>query len=129
MGSKRPVYLNLLKISLPLPGLSSICHRVSGVFMLLSIPLMAYLFALSIESEEGFNYVALITDNNFFLALWLWGFLMSMIYHIYSGVRHLLMDLHFFEELHSSRLSAFLVFVFFAVEALVVSFWFWGWLS
>lgn len=126
MGLKRPVYLDLFKISLPLPGLSSICHRVSGVFMLLSIPFMAYMFALSIESEESFLYVANITQHNLFFALWMWGFLMAITYHIYSGVRHLLMDLHFFEELHTSRMSSSVVFILFAVEAIVASLWFWG---
>ena len=28
----RPVYLNLVRIRLPLPGIVSILHRVSGVF-------------------------------------------------------------------------------------------------
>lgn len=126
MSSKRPVYLDLHRISLPIPGLSSICHRVSGVFMLISIPFMAYLFTLSLESEQSFLYVYHITQHNLFFALWLWGFILAITYHIYSGVRHLLMDMHFFEELHTSRASAFAVFILFAIEAVLFSLWFWG---
>ena len=126
MGLKRPVYLDLFKITLPLPGLSSICHRVSGVFMLTSLPLIAYLFILSVQNEEGFLYVSHITENSFFCALWLWAFLMALTYHVYSGIRHLLMDLHFFEELHTARISALIVFILFAIEALLGTLWFWG---
>ncbi|MEJ2620711.1 MAG: succinate dehydrogenase, cytochrome b556 subunit, partial [Candidatus Thiodiazotropha sp.] len=36
----RPVFLNLLKIRLPIAGIMSIIHRATGVVMVLSIPLL-----------------------------------------------------------------------------------------
>ncbi len=42
MLKQRPVYLNLVRIRLPLPGIVSILHRVSGALLfLVGIPLAA----------------------------------------------------------------------------------------
>jgi len=48
MTDKRPVYLNLLKIRLPVTGMVSFAHRVSGVLLFLFIPYAVYLFDLSL---------------------------------------------------------------------------------
>jgi succinate dehydrogenase / fumarate reductase cytochrome b subunit len=53
--SKPPIYLNLLKIQLPIAGISSITHRVSavGIFVLL-FPFLS-LLVLAVSSEPGFE--------------------------------------------------------------------------
>ena len=48
-------FLNLLQIELPPGGIASIAHRISGVLMFLSIPLLAWLFGLSLQSEQGWR--------------------------------------------------------------------------
>lgn len=126
MPFKRPIYLDLLKITLPITGLSSICHRLSGIFLLLSLPLLSYCFVLSIDSAQGFLYIAQITQNSLCIAFWLWSCVIAITYHLYSGIRHLLMDLHFFEDLKTARFSAWVVFILFFIEALGFSLWFWG---
>ena len=54
MNDPRPVYLNLLKIKLPLTGIVSFAHRISGVLLFLALPFAVYLLDLSIESEQSF---------------------------------------------------------------------------
>ena len=49
MARPRPKYLNLLQIRLPLPGLVSILHRVSGAALFLLLPFLLMLFELSLE--------------------------------------------------------------------------------
>ena len=49
----RPVFLNLVKIRLPIAGVMSIIHRVSGVVMVASIPLVIYLLDLSLSGAAG----------------------------------------------------------------------------
>ena len=41
MAARRPVYLNLFKIRLPLPGVVSIMHRASGAALSLAVVLSA----------------------------------------------------------------------------------------
>ena len=45
----KPVFLNLMQIRLPVAGVMSIIHRVTGVVMVLSIPLLLYLLDLSLS--------------------------------------------------------------------------------
>ena len=54
MTDKRPIYLNLFKIRLPLAGVVSFAHRISGVILFLALPFAVYLLDLSIESEQSF---------------------------------------------------------------------------
>ena len=49
---QRPVFLNLLQIRLPLGGVLSILHRVSGVLLVLAIPIFVYFLQLLGGDEE-----------------------------------------------------------------------------
>ncbi|MDR2030827.1 MAG: succinate dehydrogenase, cytochrome b556 subunit, partial [Azoarcus sp.] len=40
---QRPKYLNVVRIRLPLPGIVSILHRVSGAGLFLLLPFLLYL--------------------------------------------------------------------------------------
>ena len=51
---KRPVYLNLVAIRLPLPGFVSILHRISGAFLFLAVVWLLFLLDRSLASESGF---------------------------------------------------------------------------
>jgi succinate dehydrogenase / fumarate reductase cytochrome b subunit len=44
--------------------------------------------------------------DGFFVKLILWGILTALAYHIVGGIRHLIMDLGYFEELESGALTA-----------------------
>ena len=51
----RPVYLNLVAIRLPIPGIVSFLHRVSGaVLFLFAIPLVLLAVQASLASPESF---------------------------------------------------------------------------
>src|SRR5256885_5233218 len=51
---KRPLWYNLSPLNLPLPGLVSILHRVSGVVLFLGLIAFLYLLDLSLASESGY---------------------------------------------------------------------------
>ncbi len=67
MSDHRPVYLNLLKIRLPVPGIVSFAHRITGVLLFLALPFAVYLLDLSIESQQSFARVQQILDQPFML--------------------------------------------------------------
>ena len=110
MSVKKPApkFLNLLVIKLPPSGIVSIAHCVSGVLMFVSIPVIAYLFALSLESQQGFQQVRawLASPPALVLTVLLvWSFS----HHLLAGIRHLLLDIDVGVERSQARASAWVV--------------------
>ena len=108
MTEQRPVYLNLLKIRLPLPGIISFAHRITGFILFLSLPFAVYLLDLSIESEQSFAEVQQLLKQPVMLfvqILLLW----SLAHHFYAGIRFLLIDAEIGVEKSQARLGSWLV--------------------
>jgi len=105
-----PRYLNLFKIALPLPGVSSILHRLSAVaIFVLSLPMFG-LLVFSLSSRGNFDIALLIFENLFFRTLFT-AFVTAIFYHYISGIRHLVMDFGYWETLRAGRLSALATFI------------------
>ena len=103
--SGRPVFLDLTKIRLPAVGVMSICHRISGVILFLSIPLVIGLLGLSLADADGFSKAQAITDHILFkLALIGWSW--ALAHHFLAGVRILLIDIDVGIEKLCARASA-----------------------
>ncbi|MEC5388175.1 succinate dehydrogenase, cytochrome b556 subunit [Uliginosibacterium sp. H3] len=111
----RPKHLNLIQIRLPLPGIVSILHRISGVGLFLCLPLLLWLFGASLGSREELD--AFYTVFNFSLLglpivkLVLLGLLWSFLHHFCAGIRFLLLDMHVGVELPAARMSSVIVLV------------------
>ncbi|MFH7587613.1 succinate dehydrogenase cytochrome b556 subunit [Oceanimonas smirnovii] len=106
---QRPVNLDLRTIRQPVAAISSILHRISGVITLFALAILLWLLSESLSSEQGFNAVVDIMDG-FFVGLILWGVLTALAYHIVGGIRHLIMDLGYCEEIESGAKSAKIAF-------------------
>ena len=107
---KRPKYLNLIKIRLPIPGIVSIAHRISGVLMFLAIPFFSWLLHLSASGEAGFLQSQEILQQPIIqLALLLLAW--SVFHHLFAGIRYLLIDADVGVDKSSARASAMIVFV------------------
>lgn len=91
MPTSRPVFLDLWRIKLPLSGLVSILHRVSGIVMVLTIPIVAILFHQALSSPEGFAATAAVLDT-WLTKLVLLGLLWALFHHLVAGIRHLFLD-------------------------------------
>ena len=116
--SKPPIFLNLLKIQLPIAGVSSILHRISavGIFVLL-LPFSVVL-VLASNSEEGFSTASYLLSFNsikFLLVLLLTG----LTYHYISGIRHLVMDFGYWQTLSAGKISAILTIVLSGLISLI----------
>lgn len=104
----RPVYLNLLKIKLPISGVISIMHRIFGLLLSLSIPFFTLLFGLSLQSEAGFNQaieVLMMPWLQPVYGLLIWGFS----HHFFAGIRYLLLDVEVGVNKKQSIQSSWLV--------------------
>ena len=107
----RPVYINLLQIRLPVSAISSITHRLAGIYIFfITLPLSLYLLYLSTKSYNDFMVLKDYFNNSTFLSTFVSFSFLVFAYHILTGVRHLLQDLHIGESLSASRLSSYLVF-------------------
>ena len=120
--NSRPVYLNLLKIRLPITGIVSIAHRISGVLLFLAIPFAVYLLDLSIASEQSFARLVELLQQPSLLVLQI-ILLWSLVHHLIAGIRFLLIDAEVGIELAGARSGAWLVFITEALVILLVSGW------
>jgi len=87
----RPFFLNLIKIRLPIPGIVSIFHRISGMFLFLAIPCFVYLLDLSLQGEQGFHQATDLLSMpvvKLILLILTW----SLVHHLFAGIRFLLTD-------------------------------------
>ncbi|MCW8851396.1 MAG: succinate dehydrogenase, cytochrome b556 subunit [Gammaproteobacteria bacterium] len=119
MTDNRPVYLNLIKIRLPLTGIVSFAHRISGVLLFLFIPFSVYLLDLSVQSAESFAAVKQLLDQPLMLAVQLL-ILWSIAHHFFAGIRFLLIDAEIGVEKSQARIGSWLVFLAEAIAILLI---------
>jgi succinate dehydrogenase / fumarate reductase cytochrome b subunit len=124
MTKQRPKYLNLIRIKLPLPGVVSFLHRVSGALLFLSIPFMLLLLQTSLASEEGFG-VAKQALSGGFAKLVLLGLSWALLHHFFAGLRFLAMDLHHCIGLPQARRTSMAVMVASLSLTLLLGVWLW----
>jgi len=106
VSKPRPVYLNLVQIRLPLPGIVSILHRVSGAALfLIGIPISLYGLQASLGSEAGYAGLLALFGNPL-SKLVLIGLVWAYLHHFCAGIRFLLLDLHQGIELKPARQSS-----------------------
>lgn len=110
----RPQFRNLrfpllLTYRLPVAGLVSIMHRISGAALFLALPFLLWLLDLSLISELGFERLRGIASN-FFVKLVLLFLIWSFFHHLVAGIRYLFLDLHIGLDLKTSRASAIAVY-------------------
>jgi succinate dehydrogenase / fumarate reductase cytochrome b subunit len=101
LAKKRPEFRNINAFKdlptyrLPAPGIVSILHRISGVLMLVLLPLVLWIFDSSVSSEISFAKFRFAFDNG------AWGVLVKLVtlaliwaylHHFTAGIRHVWMD-------------------------------------
>lgn len=107
---RRPKNLDLPTIRLPLPGILSILHRISGAAIFLLLPFLLWLFQASLTSGETFASAKAVVAHPLAKIILL-GLIWFYMHHFCAGIRYLLLDLHKGVELEAARLSSKIVFV------------------
>ena len=109
-NKNRPVYLNLFQIHLPVGGVMSILHRITGTVLVLLLPLAIYMLQRSLQDPAAFaDIVARLGSpiGRSILLVVVWMFAQ----HFFSGVRHLLQDVGIGLEKTAARRGAWLTFI------------------
>ena len=109
---RRPTFINLLLIKLPITAISSISHRATGIInFFITIPTFVFLFLTGFLLDESNSW-----DTNKFnieIKVLISVSLISITYHIFSGLRHLIIDFsNYGHEIEQARTSAIVVFLF-----------------
>ena len=105
----RPVFLEIPSIRLPIPGIVSILHRISGVILFVMLPVLLYLLSGTLSRESAFETYRAIVSNPL-AKLILIGVLWAYLHHFLAGIRFLFLDAHKGLELNIARNTAKLVF-------------------
>jgi succinate dehydrogenase / fumarate reductase cytochrome b subunit len=101
-AKQRPGTMRLadaMQYRLPLAGLVSILHRVSGLSMFMLLPLIIWFFDVSLSSEVSFERFtsAFAAGIGFVPGLLVkvvvLGLIWAYLHHFIAGVRHLWMDM------------------------------------
>lgn len=101
----RPVFLNLFVIRLPISGIVSIIHRVTGVALVLLLPAAIYTFQLSLQGSTQFERIQTwfgSWEGRSALVL----LAAIFIQHLFSGLRHLALDIDWGVEKKTALLTA-----------------------
>jgi succinate dehydrogenase / fumarate reductase cytochrome b subunit len=90
-NNSRPISPHLQVYKLPLTGIISIIHRMTGVF--LSVGLIFFVYDIYAVAGGSNTYAAM----QVFMSLWpmqliYWGFIYAFFFHLCHGVRHLIWD-------------------------------------
>jgi succinate dehydrogenase / fumarate reductase cytochrome b subunit len=94
---------------LPLAGVVSILHRISGGLMFVLLPFVLYLLDKSLLSEISFEQFRGFVSH-WFVKLVILALVWAYLHHFCAGVRHLFMDFHVGLDKDSGRKSAVGVF-------------------
>src|SRR5437868_13578066 len=110
IARQRPKYLELTRIRLPLPGLVSILHRISGTALFVFAGVLLYLLQESLHSAESHAHFAALTGH-WLVKLFLIGMLWSFMHHFFAGLRFLLLDVHVAGDLRATRATSAAVLI------------------
>lgn len=100
--SKRPEFRNIsigdiTSYRLPVAGIASILHRISGALMFLLLPFVIWLFDHSISSQASFERFTALFNGGLGMPGWFYKLVVlalvwSFLHHLFTGIRFLIMD-------------------------------------
>ena len=100
---------DLVRYRLPVPGMLSILHRISGLLMVVALPFVLWLFELSLRSESSWAQLRRGATGwlvRILLVVLAW----ALVHHTLAGLRYLLLDLDLGVDRVPARRSAWIVF-------------------
>ena len=105
-------FVDAAQYRLPLAGVVSILHRISGMMMFFLLPFIIWMFDTSVTSEISYSrFTSVFVVGAGFVPAWfiklvalalIWAYL----HHLMAGVRHLWMDATHAVTLEFGRQSA-----------------------
>ena len=117
-NDKRPLSPHLQIYKLPLTAFLSIAHRATGIVNSLAIVLLVLLIASASGSPESYEFMSGIA-NSWFGKLVLFGFTLTLYYHMANGIRHLFWDVGLGLDLEIAKKSGNVCLIAAAVMSVI----------
>lgn len=124
MKTDRPVYLSLTQFRWPFAAIASITHRITGVLLFVGVAYLLWCLSLALESPAGFAQVS-ATLAEPLPKLMMLAVLAALAYHVFAGLKHLVMDFHFWDTLEAGRRASVAVFVLTGITVVLAGAWIW----
>ena len=122
--TNRPIFLDIISIRLPIPGIVSILHRISGVLLFISLPLLLWLLAGTLDNAAVFeSYRAFVAHP--LVRIGLLGLLWAYLHHFFAGIRFLFLDAHKGLALNTARTTAKTVMALALICTAILGVWLW----
>ena len=112
MRAERPVFLNFARLRFPVGAIASIGHRISGVLLVLALPLAVLALQRSLEPDAAALSISGWLRLPAALLAW------AAAHHLFAGIRHLLTDVGIGASLPAARRSAYAALIGGATVAL-----------
>jgi succinate dehydrogenase / fumarate reductase cytochrome b subunit len=91
INTNRPTSPHLQVYRLPLTGIMSITHRMTGV--MLSVGLALFVYIISALAGGGMAYDTMQTVmSHWLMKIVGWAFIYALFFHLCHGIRHLIWD-------------------------------------
>ena len=90
-NSNRPLSPHLQVYKLPLTGIISITHRMTGVMLTFGLIFFIYILTASAGGLEAYTEMQDVMDMWLFRLVY-WGFIYALFFHLCHGVRHIIWD-------------------------------------
>lgn len=104
-NDKRPLSPHLQIYKLPLTAYVSIGHRATGIVNSLAMVLLVWVIASAAgQSNDGAFIISLV--GSWFGKLVLFGFTLTLYYHMCNGIRHLFWDAGYGFEIETANKTA-----------------------
>ena len=91
MNNSRPLSPHLQVYKLPLTGLISITHRMTGVMLTFGLIFFVYIISATASGADAYLEMQDVMDM-WLVRLIYWGFIYALFFHLCHGVRHLIWD-------------------------------------
>ena len=118
----RPVNLDLGSLKFPPMAIASILHRISGLVLFILLPIMMYFLSQSLASRASYDHLQVLLTQ-FHIKLLFWAFTTALLYHVLAGLRHIVMDMGFGEQLVVARRSSMTVILIAFIMAIFLGIW------
>lgn len=110
-NKKRPISPHLSIYKPQITSILSISHRISGVFQSIGLIIILLLLASLFLGEVFYNYFMFFIES-YFGKIFIFFYMLSLCYHMFNGIRHILWDLGYGFEMKSVYYSGYAVIFF-----------------
>lgn len=90
--NNRPLSPHLQIYKLPLTGILSIAHRITGVLIALGLVVYVFSFYSLLQGAESYSTLQDFLRSPL-ISIFVWCFIYALFFHLCHGIRHLIWDL------------------------------------